>query len=860
MAIDNVINLIIAARNQAGPALKQVQDQLKQTDKQAGNAGNRLNRTLALGSQVARAGLLALAGAGTIVGAALFQVYSAADEAAAGIAGMTGRGIEDIPKLRETILSLAGKNDSPFQDVADAVKVVEKAFKIFDPKDKEGLAQLLLDWKDVTGQSIDQAGADFRKLILLYFGPNADANAAFTEIADKILAVSQAVGIDPASLAAAVADLGATGKTYFKDFDQLVGFLASIGASGGDVNAAAAALRTFGEKIAEVRKAWKEGEDPDKATLEAFKTLGLSRETIQNEGAKVGDLIMSSLKNAMKDGKLSEEEINALNVLFGSRVGEDMALAASAMSQFSGAAQAALTNYRGTLENAAKVTDENVNSKIKAAWNAFTTQLVQSQQFEGVKQILAGLLEMLSGLAALNWETLKKGFADIGEGIFKLILGADPAELADALVWWWDEVVVPNTRKFFSREGIFKPFLEVGGVIWDAIKGGFRSALEGAQGVTATMRNRWAQIVEAFSKAWDAASESVRGVGAAVWDGLKAGWNAAMSGATGAVAFLKNRWSDFRQGFKEWWNGIVEVGKNIIGGFWKGLETAWRDAKDRVSKMGEDFVQWWKDRLGIKSPSTVMATVGFFIVQGLVNGIDQALPGVREKVEGIVSIILGTIGSIGDAITELSKNEWTSGWANMGAVMGKALEDIGKYTDETTAGTLKTWAGYVNAFAALMDKHKGNILKALGELLINFLEQKLIEIAITSAAEIAKAAIMAPLTLGATLAAVGPITLAAAAGVAALELLKNQIFSYDVGTPFVPADQIAVVHRGEMIVPQTFAEAVRRGEVVLGAGGGAQPPVIVQVYLDGRMVAEQVGRRMYDNLRQITRADLPLLG
>lgn len=859
MAIDNVINLIIAAKNQAGPALKQARDQLRETEKSAQNAGTQLNRRLALGAQVARAGLLGLAGAGSIVGAALFQVWSAADEAAAGIAGLTGQGVEGIPKLRDAILSLAGKNDNPFEDVVAAVKTVESAFKIFNPKDKEGLAQLLLDWRDVTGQNIDEAGANFRKLILLYFGPNADANKAIREIADKILSVSQAVGIDPASLASAVAELGATGRTYFKDFDQLLTFLSSIGASGGDVNAAAIALRTFGEKVAEVRKAWKSGDDPDKATLEAFKTLGLSRETIQNEGAKIGDLIMSSLKNAMKDGKLSEEEIAALNFLFGNRVGEDMALAASAVGRFSDAAQGALKNYEGALDKAAAATDENVNSKLKAAWNSFITQLGQSQQFEGVRQILAGLLEALSGLASLDWKKLSAGLADFGTGLFKLILGADPAEVADALVWWWDSIVIPNVKKFFSKDGVFKPLVDAGSAIWEALKSGLDAALNGASGVIATLQNRWGWLVDVIRSTWDKFSAEVQKVGGAIWDALKAGWNAAMSGPAGAVAFLANRWNDFRKGFGVWWDGIIEVGKNIVAGFWKGLEERWKNAKDRVSQMGSDFIQWWKDRLGIKSPSTEMAAIGVFLIQGLVAGIDQALPGVRERVTNIVSTIVGTLSSLGDAITELSKNQWTSGWTNMGNVMGKALEDIARYTDETTSGTLKVWAGYVTAFSALMDKYKGNVLKALGELLINFIEQKLIEIAVVSAVEIAKAAIEAPLTLGATLLATGPILLAAAAGVVALEALKARVLnSYDVGTPSVPTDQLAMVHQGEMIIPKTFAEGIRQGDVVLG-GGGPQP-IIVQVYLDGRMVAEQVGRRMYDNLRQISRASLPLMG
>lgn len=861
MAIDNVINIVIAAKNQAGPALKQVREQLRDTEKSAQNAGTQLNRRLALGAQVARAGLLGLASAGAIVGAALYRVYASADEAAASIAGMTGQGIEDIPKLRDSILRLAGKNDNPFEDVIAAVRSVETAFRIFNPRNKDGLAQLLLDWRDATGQRIDEAGATFRKLILLYFGPNADVNKAFRELADKIISVANAVGISPASLAEAVAELGATGRTYFKDFDQLLTFLSSIGASGGDVNAAALALRTFGEKVAEVRKAWKSGEDPDKATLEAFKTLGLSRETVQNEGAKIGDLIMTTLRNAMRDGKLSEEEINALNFLFGKRVGEDMALAASAIGQFSEAARTALENYNGALARAAAVTDENINSKLKAAWNSFVSQLLQSKQFEGVQQILAGLLQALSGLAALDWKKLSAGLADFGTGLFKLILGADPREVADALIWWWDSVVIPNVKGFFSKQGIFGPFLEAGAAIWNALRSGINAALNGAAGVAATVQNLWTGIVTSIRTTWEKLTTEVQKVGSTIWDALKNGWNAAMSGATGAAAFLANRWNDFRKGFKVWWDGIIEVGKNIVEGFWKGLEERWKDIKERVSKMGSQFIQWWKEKLGIRSPSTEMAAIGVFLIQGLTQGIDNALPGVRDRVQNIVTTIVGSLSSLGSAITDLSRNQWASGWQNMANVMAGALGEISRYTNETTAGTLKVWAGYVSAFGALMDKHKGNVLKALGQLLIGIIQQKLIEIAVTSAAEIAKAATMAPLTLGATLAAKGPILLAAAAGTAALEALKAQVLnSFDVGTPSVPADQLAVVHRGEMIIPGSFADAIRRGELTLSAGNSNPQPIIVQVYLDGRMVAEQVGRRMYDNLRQISRASLPLMG
>ena len=41
--------------------------------------------------------------------------------------------------------------------------------------------------------------------------------------------------------------------------------------------------------------------------------------------------------------------------------------------------------------------------------------------------------------------------------------------------------------------------------------------------------------------------------------------------------------------------------------------------------------------------------------------------------------------------------------------------------------------------------------------------------------------------------------------------------TFAVGTPNVPRDMLANIHRGEMIVPATFSEGVRNGSVTLGS-------------------------------------------
>lgn len=71
-----------------------------------------------------------------------------------------------------------------------------------------------------------------------------------------------------------------------------------------------------------------------------------------------------------------------------------------------------------------------------------------------------------------------------------------------------------------------------------------------------------------------------------------------------------------------------------------------------------------------------------------------------------------------------------------------------------------------------------------------------------------------------------PINLAMATLVGAtgaLQIATIAAQSFAVGTPNVPSDMMAQVHQGETIIPATFADSIRRGELSLsgaGAGGG----------------------------------------
>ena len=72
---------------------------------------------------------------------------------------------------------------------------------------------------------------------------------------------------------------------------------------------------------------------------------------------------------------------------------------------------------------------------------------------------------------------------------------------------------------------------------------------------------------------------------------------------------------------------------------------------------------------------------------------------------------------------------------------------------------------------------------------------------------------------------------------------QNNAVHFDVGTPEINKDQFALVHKGETIIPRTFAEGIRSGELTLSGGKKSRAsqdnsPVIVNLTVEGSVVTE----------------------
>lgn len=76
--------------------------------------------------------------------------------------------------------------------------------------------------------------------------------------------------------------------------------------------------------------------------------------------------------------------------------------------------------------------------------------------------------------------------------------------------------------------------------------------------------------------------------------------------------------------FKKLSDELRKLGKFIWDGLINGLKDAWSTVTNGIKGFTDGFINGFKDALGIHSPSTVFAEIGGFLMQGLVQGVENA--------------------------------------------------------------------------------------------------------------------------------------------------------------------------------------------------------------------------------------------
>jgi len=130
----------------------------------------------------------------------------------------------------------------------------------------------------------------------------------------------------------------------------------------------------------------------------------------------------------------------------------------------------------------------------------------------------------------------------------------------------------------------------------------------------------------------------------------------------GEDGFYKE-WNDFWGDIGEWVYNYYhdEFGNNILLGLFEGLKDKIDDYYDWVADIIEKIVNWFKELLGIHSPSTVFKEIGENLILGLINGIKSKFKSIKkqwQKVKGLFDDIKAKITAVITTKVSEIKSKW----------------------------------------------------------------------------------------------------------------------------------------------------------------------------------------------------------
>lgn len=369
-------------------------------------------------------------------------------------------------------------------------------------------------------------------------------------------------------------------------------------------------------------------------------------------------------------------------------------------------------NVGGTITKWVNALCDTINSMV----DTIDWDLIGSTFASGVNTIVNTMHLLLTGI---DWENIGKAIAT---GLNAAIRDIDWAKLGQTLGEYFEAKldVLHGVITNFNWRGL-------GAAIGTALTNTFAAIDWGKAGETLSsyvkgLLDTFSSAVENFD--WRAFGDDIRKFLAGIdWGGVVGSAVEAIGAALGGISatiigFIKKPWADV----VKWWKDTAyEDGQFTIQGLFEGIKKAISGVGTWiVDHIVNPFLTGFKNAFGIHSPSTVMAEMGGYIMEGLKNGITGGITAVVNAIKDLP----------GNIVTKLKSVNWIqqgkdiigniyNGFVAMKDKLPAAIKTIGdnvvtklKGIDWLAAG--KAVIGFIyNGFVALQTKLP-DALKTIG--------------------------------------------------------------------------------------------------------------------------------------------------
>ena len=110
--------------------------------------------------------------------------------------------------------------------------------------------------------------------------------------------------------------------------------------------------------------------------------------------------------------------------------------------------------------------------------------------------------------------------------------------------------------------------------------------------------------------------------------------------------WIKQKWSEIWTGIRETVKGFAIIGKEIIDGIWKGIQSQWDRLYNNVMGLIRKLPEGVRKFLGISSPSKLFAdSIGQWIPAGIAEGFEDAMPKALKDMQKILDAGMGMLAA-----------------------------------------------------------------------------------------------------------------------------------------------------------------------------------------------------------------------
>ncbi|MBW7656218.1 phage tail tape measure protein [Hydrogenophilus thermoluteolus] len=652
------VGVIISAIDRASAPIKQIHG----ATSTLGRALESISTKAALAGAALHGVALATSGLSSRmqqIGMQAVHAFAAFDDARATIASMPGVTQEALAKMQASAFAFTRQNRATLTDYYNT------AYNILSAGIPEALATYATEVSIKVGQatrgSADEAGEAVAILWNNMRDASRDAAAEFARMGDIITATQQRFQLKNLSQLTEglkyATPAAKTARLAVDDMGAALGRLNSAGLQGSMAGTALANMLANRFKAAEeigFRVAVKKGT----GEIDLLRTL-------ENLKARIGDIsrLTPEMEDKLRKG-FGEEGFRAVMLLLGQteQLKEDLA---------------AIRNSAGAADAASRI----INASAGAKWQQMLNRIEQlwirlGEALLPLKDAIAGAVLaaadkidalitkfpsltrwVVGGVAALSSLAAAAGTALIAIGALGKLRGlfgrgkagaeAPGGTLLDAAssaiggvqkVW-----VVNMPGGGLPGMGMPDTGGKAGGAarslgarIRSLIAGVMMQASLAWQAIVAWGGKVWAVIARIgaalaplASKVWAAVSPigklaAAFAAGYAVGTLLSKGIDALLSKLLGVPTSLGSVIYDIVQAVKDVPQRMMAIGGQIIDGLLQGMRERRVALKETVTGMGAAIAGWFKDKLGIRSPSRVFAEIGGHLMGGLQLGIERS--------------------------------------------------------------------------------------------------------------------------------------------------------------------------------------------------------------------------------------------